>query len=191
MCTPSSSLVSSSSRPVQLRMRPDLQVTRQSYQGREYWVIKDPLGLRYYRFEDEEHALLSLLDGRSSLDQVRDRFEARFAPQKISAAELHQLIGLLYRNGLLLSDLPGQGDQLAERANQQRRQLLLGKLSSVLAMRFRGFDPDRFLNRLNRWAGWLFTLPALAAALLLMLSALLLIAAEFEVFRARLPEFRE
>src|SRR3954466_16159432 len=89
MPTLSSTLASSTSRPVQLRMRPDLQVTRQSYQGREYSVIKDPLALKYYRFEDEEYALLSLLDGRSSLDQVREQFEVRFAPQKISAAELH------------------------------------------------------------------------------------------------------
>src|SRR5205823_12162443 len=72
-------IASSTSRPVQLRMRPDLQVTRQSYQGREYSVIKDPLALKYYRFEDEEYALLSLLDGQSSLDQVREKFESQFA----------------------------------------------------------------------------------------------------------------
>jgi putative peptide zinc metalloprotease protein len=189
--SPSSTLTSSTSRPVQLRMRPDLQVTRQSYQGREYWVIKDPLALKYFRFEDEEHALLSLLDGKSSLDQIRERFESQFAPQKISAAELHQLIGLLYRNGLLLSELPGQGDQLAERAATRDRQVLLGKLSNVLAMRFRGYDPDRLLTWLNRYLGWVFSLPALAAAILLMLSALLLIGAEFDVFRSRLPDFRE
>lgn len=188
---PSSTLVSSTTRPVQLRMRPDLQVTRQSYQGREYWVIKDPLALKYFRFEDEEHALLSLLDGKSSLDQIREQFEAQFAPQKISAAELHQLIGLLYRNGLLLSELPGQGDQLAQRAATKGRQVLLGKLSNILAVRFRGYDPDRLLTGLNRYFGWLFSVPALVFAILLMLSALLLIGAEFDVFRSRLPDFRE
>lgn len=188
---PSSTLVSSSSRAVQLRMRLDLQVTRQSYQGREYWVIKDPLSLKYFRFEDEEYALLALLDGKSSLDTIRERFETQFAPQKISAAELHQLIGLLYRNGLLLSDLPGQGEQLAQRAATKERQVFWGKLSSILAVRFRGYDPDRLLTSLNRYFGWLFSLPALAGALLLMLSALLLIGAEFEVFRSRLPDFRE
>lgn len=191
MPSPASTLVSSSSRPVQLRMRPDLQVTRQSYQGREYSVIKDPMSLKYFRFEDEEYALLALLDGKSSLDTIRERFETQFAPQKISPAELHQLIGLLYRNGLLLSELPGQGEQLAERAATRERQVFWGKLSSILAIRFRGYDPDRLLTWLNRYFGWLFSLPALAAALLLMFSALLLIGAEFEVFRSRLPDFRE
>jgi putative peptide zinc metalloprotease protein len=191
MPSPASTLVSSASRPVQLRMRPDLQVTRQSYQGREYWVIKDPMSLKYFRFEDEEYAMLALLDGKSSLDAIRERFETQFAPQKISAAELHQLIGLLYRNGLLLSDLPGQGEQLAQRASAKERQVLLGKLSSILAIRFRGYDPDRLLTWLNRYFGWLFSLPAMAAALVLMASSLLLIGAEFEVFRSRLPDFRE
>jgi putative peptide zinc metalloprotease protein len=48
------SLVSSTSRSVSLRMRPDLSVKRQTYQGRSFWVVKEPIGLNYYRFHDEE-----------------------------------------------------------------------------------------------------------------------------------------
>ncbi|MCI0358895.1 MAG: hypothetical protein L0211_10485, partial [Planctomycetaceae bacterium] len=57
-----SSLISSSRRPLALRMRADLVVQRQTWQGREYWLVKDPLTLKYYRFEDEEFALLEMLD---------------------------------------------------------------------------------------------------------------------------------
>ena len=187
----SASLISSTRRPLQLRMRADLQARRQQYQGREYWVVKDPLALKYYRFEDEEHAILEMLDGQASVEQIREQFEERFAPQRITSAELHHLVGMLFRSGLLVSDAPGQGQQLADRCNERRRQKWFSTLSSLMSLRFRGFDPDRMLTRLDRWAGWLFSLPAAVGAAVLVLGALLLLAAEFDVFRARLPSFQQ
>ncbi len=186
-----SSLNSATSRPLSMRMRPDLQVTTQEYQGRQYWIVKDPLALKYFRFEEQEYALLEMLDGQSSLDSVRDKFERRFAPQRISTRQLHQLLGLLHNSGLLLADAAGQGEQLAARDATRQRHLLLGKLGNLLAIRFRGFDPDPWLTRLNRCCGWLFSASAVALALGLMLAALLLVGAEFEVFRSRLPAFQE
>ena len=59
-------MTSSSSRPLRLHRRPDLSAHRQSYQGRDYWVIKDPISLKYYRFEEEENALLEMMDGYAS-----------------------------------------------------------------------------------------------------------------------------
>ena len=191
MSQPAGLLTSSTSRPLAVRMRPDLEVTAQEYQGRQYWIVKDPLALKYYRFEEPEFAILQLLDGRISLDDVRDHFERRFAPQRVTKGELNHLIGMLHRSGLLLADAPGQGDQLASRATERQRQLWLAKLGNLLAIRFRGIDPDRWLSWLNDWCGWLFSAPAMVAALGLMVSALLLIAAEFEVFRSRLPAFHE
>ena len=57
-----SSLISSAARPLRLRKRADLQAGRQQYQGTSFWVVKDPLALNYFRFHDEEYALLEMLD---------------------------------------------------------------------------------------------------------------------------------
>jgi putative peptide zinc metalloprotease protein len=51
-------LTTAASRPLALCMRRDLVVRRQRWQGREYWTLKDPLSLRYFRFEEEEFAIL-------------------------------------------------------------------------------------------------------------------------------------
>ena len=59
---------SSTTRPVNLRRRGDLDVTRQVYQGQAWWVVKDPIALHYFRFRPEEYALLDMLDGRRSLE---------------------------------------------------------------------------------------------------------------------------
>ena len=68
MATLAESLISSTSRPLTLRMRPDLNARRHRYHGRTFWVVKEPVGLNYFRFHDEEFAILCMLDGRSSLD---------------------------------------------------------------------------------------------------------------------------
>ncbi|MGI9515453.1 MAG: site-2 protease family protein [Pirellulaceae bacterium] len=187
----SQSLVSSSSRPLRVRIRPDLAFVRQTYQGRDYWVVKDPLSLKFYRFEEEEFALLRMLDGSRSADDVRHEFTARFAPQKITNRELFQFIGSLYRSSLLISDATGQAVQLERRSTTTRRQEARAKATNILAIRFRGFDPDRILSLLNNWVGWVFSPTMVILCCLLLLSAIGLVVTHFEQFQTRLPAFQE
>ena len=170
-------------------MRPDLVAQRQVWQGRDYWLVKDPLALKYFRFEAEEFALLSMLDGRASSTEIRERFEQQFAPQRISSAQLQQLVASLHRCHLVIADAPGQGGELLARQQQQRSKALWGTLTNFLAIRFRGLDPDRFLAWLAKYCGWMFSLPAALCSLALVGAALALLAAEFDVFCSRLPEF--
>lgn len=185
------SLVSSSSRPLRVRVRRDLVADEQVYQGRKYYVLKDPVSLKYYRFEEEEYALLQMLDGGASADEIKRQFERRFTPQKLTLAELHQFVGMLYRSALVTSDAAGQGQQLLQRHHETTKQQRFGSLTNILAVRLRGFNPDRLLNLLNGHVGWFFSWPAVIASLMFGLAALLLITAEFDVFRAKLPQFRE
>jgi putative peptide zinc metalloprotease protein len=187
---PPSSLISSSRRPLALAMRADLEVQRQTWQGREYRLVKDPLTLKYFRFEEEEFAILEMLDGRTSIHEICERFELRFAPQRVKPAELQSLLVNLHRSNLVLANAPGQDRELLARAQQRQRQAWLGALASLLSFRFRGIDPDRMLARLDRYAGWLFSLPAAACSAALILSALALLGAELDVVRSRLPGFQ-
>ncbi len=172
-------------------MRPDLTYTRQTYQGRDYWVVKDPVTLKFYRFEEEEFALLRMLNGQLSADQIRFQFTNRFAPQKITNAELFQFVGSLYRSSLVISDASGQSIQLRSRGDKNRRQRVRAGLTNVLAIRFRGFDPDGLLTRINRFVGGFFSWPALVVGLMLILSAIGLIFTHFEQFQQKLPAFND
>jgi len=182
---------SSTTRGVTLRRRGDLVVNRQVYQGQAWWVVKDPISLHYFRFRPEEYALLEMLDGRTSLDQLKEQFEARFPPRRITVDELSRFIATLHRSGLVIGDRPGQGPQLFERRRQRIWREWMAWLSNIMSMRFRGIDPDRILERLDPWFGWLFAPPAIAAALVFVASALLLVLVNFDAFRAKLPEFNQ
>ena len=150
-------MASSNGRPLRLSFRKDLHAQCQTYQGRSYWVVKDPLSLKYYRFEEEEYALLQMLDGKTSPDRIKREFEYRFSPQKISVGELFQFAGMLFRSGLLISDAPEQGVQLLKRGQETRSRERWQSMTNILAIRYRGFDPDALLGKLNGYFGWFFT----------------------------------
>ena len=169
MVTLHDSLVSSSARALAIRKRPDLIARRQHYQGRTYWVVKDPLGLQYFRFHEEEYAILQMLDGTISMDQIKERFEDEFPPQKITLDELQQFLGMLHRSGLVVADVSGQGRQLRLRRDKRKRQEWLQTLGNILCIRFKGFDPERLLNWLYPYMRWFFSLQAATVWLLLAL----------------------
>ena len=191
MVTLRDSLLSSSARQVSIRKRPDLLANRHHYLGRSYWIVKDPVGLNYFRFQDEEYAILSWLDGEISLDEVKDRFEEEFPPQKITLDELQQFLGMLHRSGLVIAGVGGQGKQLLKRRRERKQKELLSAAANILCLRFKGFDPERFLNWLYPFVAWFYTRIALVGCLLLGLSALTLVTVQFREVTARLPAFHE
>ena len=191
MATLAESLISSTSRPLTLRMRPDLSSKQQRYHSRTYWVVKEPVGLNYFRFHEEEYAILCMLDGQSSLEDIKERFETEFTPQKITFQDLQQFVGMLHRSGLVISEAMGQGKQLKKRRDEKKKKELLGKFSNILALRFRGIDPEWFLAKTYPYVAWFFHPLTMMFCVMMALSALALVGVEFETFRSRLPTFHE
>lgn len=176
---------------MRLRTRSDLKAEKQRYQGRVYWVVKDPVGLNYFRFQEEEYAILKMLDGQSSLDQVKRRFERQFPPQKITVEELDRLVGMLHRSNLVISDVMGQGPALKNRGEERKRKEFFAKWTNVLAIRFKGIDPDRILTWMYPSCRWLFSPAIVWLCLCLMLTALTLVVVQWDVFRGKLPGFHQ
>lgn len=172
-------------------MRSDLTAVQQTYQGRDYWVVKDPLTLKYFRFEEEEFRLLKMLDGVASPDQIKLRFDYDFAPQKITMQELYQFVGMLFRSSLLVSDSTNQGIELKKRFDKSAAASWKQKLTNILSIRFRGFDPDRLLTAVNPLTSWFFSWPVFVVMLMLGAGAVSLIFAQFDTFEAKLPSFYE
>ena len=149
-----------------MRVRADLVVKRQCYEGRDCWVVKDPIAMKYFRFEEEEYRLLMMIDGKLSPEQIKRKFEYDFSPQKLELKELFQLVGMLHRNSLLVSDAPDQGASLRQRAVETENSKRWQSLTNILAIRFKGFDPDDLLTALNPFTAWFFTWPAFIAVLM-------------------------
>jgi len=99
---------SGTTRRLNVRLRPDLSIHTRIYGAKRYYLVQDPLARRYFHLGEEEHAILTMLDGASSLQEVKDRFERAHAPLRVTLEQLHTFVGHLHRLGLLLVDAPGR-----------------------------------------------------------------------------------
>ena len=132
-------------RPLALRLRADLQRTQLSLAGVEYHVLHDATTGQHFQLREEEFALLSQLNGRVSLSELRTYFTERFAPQRIGAARLQAFLAQAYRGGLLISEYANQGRSLWQRAQEQRGRRFLNALVQIFQWRIVRFDPSALL----------------------------------------------
>jgi len=132
------------SRPPKLRS--DLE-SRPPAANEAAWVVKDPLGEEYYRFQEVERFIADQLDGETPLDAIRlraeEKFQAALAPEALAS-----FVASLARNGLLES-----GPEERPRRSRKRGRLAGG----LLSLRYRLFDPEPLLNLLVRKTSFFFT----------------------------------
>lgn len=174
-------------RPLALRRREDLLVVEQQFRGERFWVVKDPLSLRFARLREFEYAIWNALDGRVGLRQLVELFESRFAPQRIKAEEVSRFVTSLHQLDLVISEAPGQGEVLVRRRRRQWWQTLRSKLTNPLSIKFSVCDPTRALDLLLPAARWIFSPLAVLCALVLFLAAGATIAFRWTAFAAALP----
>lgn len=182
---------SSRERPLGLYYRKDLVIVEQVYRDEPFWLIKDPLEMEFYRLNEEEHCILKLVDGKRSLDEIKSTFEKKYPSQRITHKELQNYISDLHNKCLLAYTDPAVGRQLIDLAKEKRWKKTLQNLSNVLSVKWRGVDPDRFLDWLTPKVGWLFSLPAVICSLLFMAVACLWLLTHWSLFVARLPGLNE
>ncbi len=176
---------------VKLRLRRDLSITPQKYEGRTYYVVKDPVTLRYYRFKEQEKFLLDFMDGERTLDDSQKAYEKRFRPERLTLEDLEQFAQQLLTAGLVLNESPRAGTQLMERRKKRRRSQLLQTFTNILYIRVPLFDPDKLLKRMVPWCGFFFSIWFFVLALGVMFTAIGLVTTHFDTFRSKLPSYHE
>ena len=73
---------------LRIRIRPDLNIEPHQYEGRTFYVVKDPVSLRYYRLKDNEHFLLRFLDGGHTLEDAQKAYEKEYRPERLKLEDL-------------------------------------------------------------------------------------------------------
>ncbi len=191
MIAEASSLMPSTKRPVPLRRRADLAVERIDYQQGNYYVIKDPVSLKYYRLGPEHYRVLELLDGSKSLEDVRTQLLLDFPYVRPSLGELQLVVIDLHSKSLVYSERPGQGRVMLERRRETRRKRWISFAQNILCLRLPGWDPEWTLTKLYPFVRWCFHPATVTLHILLVTAAYLLLATQFDTFHQKLPEFKQ
>ncbi|MEM6329521.1 MAG: site-2 protease family protein [Planctomycetota bacterium] len=170
-----------------LRLRADLRWRRCRGPLADRWRVKDPLSLDYHEFGADERFLLDQFDGRSTIAQIKRRYEHRFAPKQISPQRLHQFAAEAHARGLLLAGGVGQGEHLLQRSRFRRRREAWSRVLSLLCVRLPGFDPNGLLDRLLPATRWFWRPATIVCVLLTALITAGVLAGRAGELAARLP----
>ncbi|HMF12033.1 MAG TPA: site-2 protease family protein [Gemmataceae bacterium] len=174
---------------VRIRLRGDLAIDPQKFEGRTYYVVKDPVSLRYYRFKEQEQFLLQFMDGDRTLDDAQKEYEKRFRPERLTLEDLESFAQQLLTAGLAQNESPKAGTQLFERRRKRLRKEWLQTLTNILYIKLPIYDPDRLLGWMLQYTWWIFTPLFLAVSVGVMLAAIALVTTHFDTFLDRLPSY--
>ena len=159
-------------------LRGDLLVTQQLFEGRSYYVVKDPISLQYFRMTAEDYFLATLFDGKRTFAKIRELYVARHRHVLLeySPEELNERV-LRFANDLaLLQFLSSQGQRLklryeAARKNKAKKPFLYNLANQVFFIRFSLFDPDRIFGKMAKPLWWMWTKTTLWISIGLIVAA--------------------
>jgi putative peptide zinc metalloprotease protein len=175
---------------LRVKLRADLVVQPQFYEGMTHYVVKDPLALKYFRFKIEEYFLLQQFDGKQNLQDVKKAFERKYRPQTISIEDLTRFVAQLHEAGIILIDSPEQAKVLIRRRRKNRWRKAWAFLANILFIKIPIIDPERMLTAMYPFFRWIFTPYFVTASVGLMLAAITTVAVWWDFFYSKLPEFQ-
>ncbi len=163
------------------QVRSDLEIFRLEGEPVPSWVVRDPLSGACYRFGAEEHFLLESLQTESTLTEIITQFRRKFSGRMLSRGELLEILGSWIRQNLVLTDQP---------APESPRSNVFGVLarSNPLVIRFRGWNPQKFLEATEFWVRPFFSWTFLLASSLLICWAFLIAMQSFGKIGMELSE---
>ena len=188
--TPSATPMGQAAEHLQVKLRPDLIVQPQFYEGMTHYVVKDPIGLKYFRFKIEEYFLLQQFDGKNTLQDVKKAFERKYRPQTISIEDLTRFTAQLHEASIVQIDSPDQAKVLIRRRRKNRWKKLWQFLANILYIKIPIIDPERLLTGMYPYFSWIYTKTFIVFSVSMMCAALTLVASQWTEFYSKLPEFQ-
>jgi putative peptide zinc metalloprotease protein len=152
-----------------------LEVSEQRAADAAVYVLKDPASGRIFRLPETAYFIARQLDGETAPDEIRRRAQEKFGAA-VSAEELEAYVAQLRRLGLV------EGAAQAPPVRGRVR-------GDLLYLRFKAFDPDRFLERLLPLFRWCFTRGFVAASAALALFAMAVALANWPEIRQEFARF--
>lgn len=131
---------------LRLRLRSNAGIHRQEFRGQLWYVLQDRGSGRFHRFSPEAWLVISLLDGRRTVEQVWDMACARLGDDALSQNEIVRLLAQLHHADVLQGDVMPDVAEMLHRAGKQERKKRMMSVINPLALRLPLLDPDAFLS---------------------------------------------
>lgn len=161
------------------RLRGHVRLHRHVYRRRTWWVLQDLSTGQIQRFTPEAHALIGLMDGTRSVQEIWELASERLGDDAPSQDEMIRLLGQLHAADALQSDVPPDARELLDRHRKREQKQWQSRLLSPFAIQIPLVDPEAFLVRVEPWLRPLFGIGGLLLWLAVVLPAVVLAGVNF------------
>lgn len=164
-----------------MKLRDEVFVWPETYGGTTWYHLELTEHGRFFRVGISEYTFLSLLDGETPLAGAISLTARVLGPNALTAEQALSLVQWLTDAGVV------ESLDEATRAADAEPHLRLGKLAEKLNpfwMKVPLANPDRILERLLPWLGWMHSPPAILFAVLMWFVALSCIVGRWSEFAA-------
>lgn len=146
-------------------LRPDLLIRKLVQLGEVNWALRSPETNKIHMFDEATWELVKLYDGTRTRAGIRDDYNRRFPEgEGIPLQHVLDLEESLRRIKLLVVSSRERSLDLLQSFQTARRRTADKNAEGVnpMYMTFHAVDPDRFLDRTQKYVRWLWTPPAVA-----------------------------
>jgi putative peptide zinc metalloprotease protein len=172
-----------------ISVRKDVQVERQIYDGDPFYVVKDPITLKYFRMKELEYFIFQRLDGSRNVQEIQAEIEQHFGGLKVSDDQIKEFVTTV-RNMNFLEDFgPGASQALYARSGVKRRLRIKQTMMSFLFFKIPLMDPDQFLKRFHPHIKFIWTKPFWYAYLAFVSLALFMLVTNASAFFHQIEGF--
>jgi putative peptide zinc metalloprotease protein len=139
------------------RLRSHTQIHRHHYRGQPWYVLQDESSGRHHRFTPQAYALIGLMDGKRTVQEIWESAGRRLGNDAPTQPETIEILSRLHAADVLQCEVPPDTAEVFERHERQRSTERKRQFTNPLSVRFPLLDPDRLLERLAPSAAPLFS----------------------------------
>ncbi|MBR0874891.1 PqqD family peptide modification chaperone [Bradyrhizobium tropiciagri] len=162
------------------KLREHTSVCRHRYRGSAWYIIQDHATGRVHRLSPAGYLIVAAMDGVRTVDRLWLEACSTLEEEAPSQGDVIQLLAQLNAHDLLQTDATPDPNALEERAARAGRTGWLANALYPLAIRVPLWHPDRFFERIQPLARWLFGVPGTLLWLVVVLPALVLAAQHWQ-----------
>ncbi len=168
------------------KLRDNVQVLPRRLRKKNWVILHDPMTHRFVRISPQSWQVIKLMNGQRNLDLIWDIACEQTAPNSlalsflnvnqaaISQHDLVQLLGQLYSNDLLQTQVSADADEMYERFQKQKLAKLKQSFLNPISIKIPLFYPDRWFNHYESISKVIFSRWVLFVWLVVVIPALIL-----------------
>jgi len=139
------------------KLRQHVDVSSHKFRNNTWYLYQDTISGRTHQFPPIAHFLISLMNGKRTVQQIWDALNTRFGDDSPNQDNIIQLLAQLHFADIIKTNVTPEIGELFQRSNQHKKTDWKKKFANPVSFRFSLLDPEKLLNVIQPWFSWMFT----------------------------------